>query len=143
MFFDILASSSQIRYSITITVQYCHILNQSFAVSLSHTHTHTHTGLGGVLGWPKGGAEALAKHYFVHWSFITWSQKWPCPPINKYILFLFLTILHQPAGMVLVYFYTRLLCYDHNTPAWCIMIIIQQPDVKIHQADVFFCGVLF
>ena len=33
-------------------------------------------------------------------------------------------------------FYIRLLYYDDNTPGCCIMMIIHQSDVKVHQADV-------
>ena len=42
----------------------------------------------------------------------------------------------------LVYFYIRLLYYDHNTTGWCNMIIIQQPDVKVHQQCAGWCKIV-
>ena len=33
----------------------------------------------------------------------------------------------------LMYFYISLVYYHHITTAWCIIIIIQQPGVKVHQ----------
>ena len=63
-------------------------------------------------------------------------------PGVKVVTFFYLTFLHQPGvllhqsgvllhqAIVLWPYYARLLYYDHITPGWCNMIIIQQSSVN-------------